>query len=133
MVAGLEAAEGCVQDILIASGAGSTVPGVPLTAPVPAASAPARSRRPGRDLRGGSGLGGVLSARECTGYATEPGSTTTFSGPPHHGHHGHNGHTGTTGPGKRAWDRPPSRRARCGHGSLWVTPRQTLVAGADVG
>src|ERR1700680_581531 len=35
VVAGLEAAGGCGQDILIASGAGSTVPGVPLTAPVP--------------------------------------------------------------------------------------------------
>jgi len=79
-----------VQDVLIAFGAGSTVPGVPLTAPVPAASAPARSRRPGRDFCGGSGLSGGLSARESTGYATEPGSTTTFSGPPHHGHHRHN-------------------------------------------
>src|ERR1700692_3126020 len=103
-----------MQDILIASGAGTTVPAVPLTAPVPAASAPARSRRPGRDLRGGSGLGGVFGARECTGYATEPGSTTTFSAPPHHGHHGHNGcYPVTQGhrPGKTAWDRPPSRRA----------------------
>jgi hypothetical protein len=76
---------GCRRDILMPPESGARSPGVPLAAPVPlaalvpAASAPVRSWRPGRDLNGGSGLGGGLRVRECTGYATEPGSATIFA------------------------------------------------------
>jgi len=77
-----------------------TFPGVPLAAVVPAAPPVGRSRRPGRVFRGGSGLGGGSSARGCTKYSMEPGSTTIFfpaAAPP--ARQVLSRHTGTAGPG----------------------------------
>jgi hypothetical protein len=61
-------------------------PGVPLAAVVPAVPPAARSRRPGRDLRGGSGLGGGPQVHgDAPNTPWSPDPPQSFSRPPHHG------------------------------------------------
>jgi hypothetical protein len=86
VVVAAERAAAMVMARVTLPGVHVTFPGVPLAAVVPAAPPAAGSRRPGRDLRGGSGLDGGSSARGCTGSTTEPGSPRSFPPPGVRGH-----------------------------------------------